>query len=87
MTRKENYELAVDVLEQVYYANKFREILNKYNVKYEWYMDCEELSYKIQYNIEELSPYVEDVGYSVGEHIKYKLERLIDNIKYIEEIL
>lgn len=87
LTRKENYRLAVDVLEQIYYASKFRKILNKYKIDYNWYLDCEELSYKIQYNIEELAPYVEDIGYEGGINIKYKLERLIDDIKYFEEIV
>lgn len=87
LTRNEEYELAVDVLEEIYYANKFRQILDKYNVEYDWYSDCEELSYKIKYNIEELSPYVRSIGYSVGEHVKYKLERLIDHIEDFENKL
>lgn len=87
LTREEDYERAVNIIEQIYYANKFRQILKKYNIDYEWYLDCEELSYKIQYNIEELKPYVIDIGYNVDENLKYKLERLIDNIKDIEEIL
>lgn len=87
LTREEEYERAVNIIEQIYYANKFRQILKKYNIDYEWYLDCEELSYKIQYNIEELKPYVIDIGYNVDENLKYKLERLIDNIKDIEEIL
>ncbi len=87
LNKNEDYELAVDVLEQIYYANKFREILKKYNIKYSWYSNCEELSYNIQYNIENLKPYVVDIGYNVDENLKYKLERLIDNIKNIEEIL
>lgn len=87
LTREEEYEMAVNILEQIYYANKFRKILDKYNIKYEWYLNCEELSYKIQYNIEDLKPYVVDIGYNVDENLKYKLERLIDNAKYIEEIL
>ncbi len=87
LTRKENYRLAVDIMEQIYYANKFRKILDKHNIEYEWYLNCKELSYKIQFNIEEFIPYVEDIGYEGGGNIKYKLERLIDDIKYIEEIL
>lgn len=87
LTQNENYRLAVDILEQIFFANKFRIILNKYKIEYEWYLDCEELSYKIQLNIEELIPYVENIGYEGGGEIKYKLERLIDDIKYIDEII
>ena len=87
LTRKENYRLAVDIMEQIYYANKFRQILKKHNIEYEWYLNCKELSYKIQFNIEDLIPYVEDIGYEGGGNVKYKLERLIDDVKYIEEIL
>lgn len=84
---KEEYRLAVDVIEQIYYASKFRNILNKYNIKYCWYSNCKDLSYKIQYNIEELAPYVEDIGYEGDVDSKYKLEMLIDDMKYFEQII
>ncbi len=47
LVKEEKYILAIDILKEIIYANKYRKLLNHKGVKFELYDDFEELSRKV----------------------------------------
>ncbi len=65
LVKEEKYTLAIDILKEIIYANKYRKLLNHKGVKYELYDDFDELGRKVSISYSNYSKAVKMVESSL----------------------